>query len=177
MLTVVNHERKRAAGERAAFRNIVYDPKMFKIFLALHLLAAIFAVGPLVHSATTASRGLRQADAAATALAARTIRIYSYASTAVVILGFGLMSANTPYGNKEKAGEFSDLWIWLSVVLWIAAVALALGVIVPSLEKATASIGRGESVSSLTGRVAAGGGIVGLVFAVIVFLMVYRPGS
>jgi uncharacterized membrane protein len=148
---------------------------MFKIFLALHLLTAIFAVGPLVHAATTASRGLRTADAGATASAARTITIYSYASVIVVILGMGLMSMDKPNGNK--AGEFSDLWIWLSVVLWIVAMALALGLVTPTLQKATAAIGRGESVSALTGRVAAGGGIVGLIFAGIVFLMVYRPGS
>lgn len=150
---------------------------MFKIFLALHLLTAIFAIGPLVHAATTASRGLRKADAAATASAARTVRIYSYASAIVVILGFGLMSMDTPYGTKEKAGEFTDLWIWLSVLLWIVAVVIALGLVVPALAKASESIGRGESVSALVGRVAAGGGIVGLIFAAVVFLMVYRPGS
>lgn len=148
---------------------------MFKIFLALHLLTAIFAVGPLVHAATTASRGLRKADAAATATATRTITIYSYVSTIVVIIGFGLMSMDKPNGNK--AGEFTDLWIWLSVVLWIAAMALALGLVTPTLQKATAAIGRGESVSPLIGRVAAAGGIVGLIFTAIVFLMVYQPGS
>jgi hypothetical protein len=150
---------------------------MFKIFLALHLLTAIFAVGPLVHAATTASRGLRKADANATTSAERTIKIYSYASILVVIIGAGLMSMDTPYGNKQKAGEFTDLWIWLSVVLWIAAMVLALGLLAPTLQKATAAIGRGESVAPLVGRVAAGGGIVGLIFAVIVFLMVYRTGS
>ena len=154
-----------------------YDPEMFKIFLALHLLTAIFAIGPLVHAATTASRGLRKADAAATPSAARTINIYSIASVLVVIIGFGLMSMDTPYGNHEKAGEFTDLWIWLSVVLWIAAMALARGLVAPTLEKATAAIGRGESVSPLVGRVAAGGGVIGLIYAAIVFLMVYRPGS
>ncbi|MCW2751982.1 MAG: hypothetical protein JWR83_3092 [Aeromicrobium sp.] len=148
---------------------------MFKIFLALHLLTAIFAVGPLVHAATTASRGLRKADAAATASSGRTITIYAYASTVVVIIGMGLMSMDKPNGNK--AGEFTDLWIWLSVILWIAAMALALGVVAPTLQKATAAIGSGESVSALTGRVAAGGGIVGLIFAAIVLLMVYQPGS
>ncbi|MDX6278096.1 MAG: hypothetical protein QOJ72_2224 [Nocardioidaceae bacterium] len=150
---------------------------MFKIFLALHLLTAIFAVGPLVHAATTASRGLRNVDAGATASAARTIRIYSYASVVVVILGMGLMSVDSPFGNKEKVGEFSDLWIWLSVLLWVAAMVLSLGLVVPTLDKATAAIGRGEAVTSFVGKVAAGGGIVGLVFAAIVFLMVYRPGS
>ncbi len=149
---------------------------MFKILLALHLLTAIFAIGPLVHAATTAVRGLRTADAGATASAARTVTIYSYVSVLVVVFGFGLMSMDSPYG-PGKVAEFSETWIWLSALLWLVAVGLALGIIAPALGQATAKIGAGESVDSLRGRVAASGGVVGLIFAVIVFLMVYKPGS
>jgi hypothetical protein len=149
---------------------------VFKILLALHLLAAIFAIGPLVHAATTASRGLRTADADATRSAARTVTLYSYVSLVVVVLGFGLMSADSPYG-PGKVAEFSDLWIWLSALLWLAAVGLALGVVAPALESATTKIGAGQAVDAAIGKVAAAGGIVGLIFAGIVFLMVYRPGS
>jgi uncharacterized membrane protein len=149
---------------------------VFKIFLTLHLVAAVFAIGPLVHAATTASRGLRTTDADATASSARTVKMYSYASVLVVILGFGLMSAKSPYTHKAIA-DFGDVWIWLSVLLWLAAVGIALGVIVPSLDQATTRIGAGESVESLKGKVAATGGVVGLVFAAIIVLMVYRPGS
>ncbi|HET8559088.1 MAG TPA: hypothetical protein VFL69_01075 [Marmoricola sp.] len=149
---------------------------MFTIFLALHLLTAIFVIGPLAHAVTTAARGLRTADAIATAASARTARIYAVASLLVVVLGFGLMSLKAPGGNKP-AGEFTDLWIWLSVLLWVVAVALTLAVVAPSLERATAAIGRGETVQALTGRVAASGGIVGLLLAAIVFLMVYQPAS
>jgi DMSO reductase anchor subunit len=149
---------------------------VFKLLLALHVLTAIFAVGPLVQATTTASRGLRTADAGATASSARTAKIYAYVSLVVVILGFGLMSMKSPSSHSDKpVADFADLWIWLSVLLWVVAVALTLAVVVPSLEKATATIGKGEAVSSLTGRVAAAGGVVGLIFAVIVFLMVYRP--
>lgn len=147
---------------------------MFKILLALHLLFAIFAVGPLVGAVTTASRGIRQGDGTATASAARTSRIYAYASLLVVILGFGLMSTKR---HGKTIADFGDTWIWLSLLLWIVAVALTLGVIVPTLEKVTEMIGRQESVVTLTARVAAAGGVVGLIFAGIVFLMVYRPGK
>ena len=40
---------------------------MFKFLLALHLLFAIFAIGPLVQAATTAGRAVRKADAATAA--------------------------------------------------------------------------------------------------------------
>jgi uncharacterized membrane protein len=150
---------------------------VFKIFLALHLLTAVFAIGPLVHAATTASRGLRTADGAATASSARTVTLYSYISVVVIILGIGLMSAKPPFGDTHKAyATFGETWIWLSILLWLVAVGLALGVIAPTLQQATTKIGAGEAVESLTGKVAATGGIVGLVFAAIVFLMVYQPG-
>jgi hypothetical protein len=145
---------------------------MFKILLALHLLLAVFAVGPLVHAATTASRGVRRGDAGATAGSTRMLRVYGYASALVVIVGMGLMSAKE---DGKKAGEIGDLWIWLSLVLWAVALALVLAVIVPTLTRVTAGIAKEESVVTLTGRVAAAGGVVGLIFAAIVFLMVYRP--
>jgi hypothetical protein len=150
---------------------------MFKILLALHLLFAVFAIGPLVHAATTAARGVRKGDGAATAYSARMLKIYSYASVLVILVGFGLMSAKAPWNPKQHVAEFSDVWVWLSVLLWLAAVALVLAVIVPSLEKATQLIAQQQSVVALTGRVAAAGGIVGLIFAAVVFLMVYQPGS
>jgi heme/copper-type cytochrome/quinol oxidase subunit 2 len=146
---------------------------MYKVLLALHILAAVFAIGPLVHAATTASRGLRLGDAAAIKTSARMCTIYSAASVVVVILGFGLMSATSPY-THEKVADFGDVWIWLSLLLWLVAAALAFLVVVPALDKAAADT---STAPSLVGRVAATGGIVGILFAVIVFLMVYQPGS
>jgi hypothetical protein len=59
----------------------------------------------------------------------------------------------------------------------LAAMALVLAVVVPALKQATAAIGAAKPVATMVGRVAGAGGVVGLVFAVIVFLMVYKPGS
>ena len=150
---------------------------MFKILLALHLLTAIFVIGPLVHITTTSVRGLRKGDATATAAAARGSRIYGSLSVIVVILGFGLMSAKAPWDKSQHVAEFSDLWIWLSVVLWLVGAAVAIAVLEPSLRTATTEIEAGRPVDALKGRVAASGGIIGLLMAVIVFLMVYQPGS
>jgi hypothetical protein len=149
---------------------------VFKLLLALHLLFAVFAIGPLVHAATTAARGVRQGDGTATASSARMLRIYSYASVLVVIVGMGLMSIDSPY-HSGKVAEFKDTWIWLSVLLWLAGVAVTLFVLVPALTKVTETIRAEGSVATVTGRVAAAGGVVGLIFAGIVFLMVYQPGS
>lgn len=102
------------------------------------------------------------------------LKVYSAASVLVIILGFALLPQKM-YGHK--LGEFSDTWVWLSLLLWVVAVAVVFAVLVPTLEKATATIGRQESIDAVKARVAAGGGVVGVIFAVVVFLMVYRPGS
>jgi hypothetical protein len=147
---------------------------MFKFLLAAHLVLAVFAVGPLVHAATTAARGLRKGDGAATESASRVLRIYTYASVLVVIAGMGLMSQKR---RGHKLGEFSDTWIWLSLLLWLVAAAVVLALIVPTLDRATKQIAEQQSVVTLTARVAASGGVVGLLFLVIIVLMVYKPGS
>ena len=150
---------------------------MFKLLLALHLLAAIFAVGPLVGAATTASRALRAPDADAARSAARTIRIYSYVSVVVVILGMGLMSQKAPWDKSQQVAELGDTWILLSIVFWGCSIAITLGGLVPALQQAAKTITDGGSVSTLTGRVAAFGGATGLLYAAIVVLMVYQPGG
>jgi hypothetical protein len=130
-----------------------------------------------VGAASTAARALRAPDAEAARSAARTIRIYSFASVAVVVIGFGLMSAKVPGSSTEHVAEFGDTWILLSIVFWGASIAVALGGLVPALQQAATTIADGGSVSSLTGRVAAFGGATALLYAAIVLLMVYQPGG
>ena len=149
---------------------------VFKLLLALHLLFAIFAIGPLVHAATTAARGVRTGDGAATASSARMLRIYSYASVLVVIVRHGpdVDRLAVRAGQGRRVQGHLDLAVGGA---WLVAVALTLFVLVPTLTKATETIGSEGSVVTLTGAWPRPGGVVGLIFAGIVFLMVYRPGG
>lgn len=147
---------------------------MFKIMLALHLLAVVFTIGPLAHAVTTASRGLRRSDAAATASSARMTTVYAYASILAVIFGFALMSSESPYTHRAVA-SFGETWIWLSLLLWAIAAAIGLTVTAPALRRAGARIEDGQPVGSMTGRVAASGGVTALLLLAVVVLMVYRP--
>lgn len=146
---------------------------MLNFWLAAHLVFVVFAIGPLVHAATTAARGVRRGDGAATAASARVLRIYAAVSLLVIVAGFALLSQKE---DGHKLGEFSQTWVWLSLVLWASAMALVFAVIVPTLNRVTKRIEAQESVVTLTGRVAAAGGIVGVIFFVVIVLMVYRPG-
>lgn len=147
---------------------------MFKVLLALHVIAAVAALGPLIHGVTTAVRGIRTQDAAATSASSRMIKIYAVASVIVVALGFGVMPMTSPYTDAPVA-EFTELWIWLSLVLWAIGVALSLGVVAPALDRAIKLIASGASLNAVRARVAAVGGVVALIFIAIIVLMVVRP--
>lgn len=148
--------------------------RVLKFWMAAHLVFVVFAIGPLVHAASTAARGVRRGDGAATASSSRVLRIYAYVSVLVIVAGMALMSQKE---DGRKLAEFGNTWIWLSLVLWALAMAIVLGVTVPTLNKATKLIEAQDSVVTLTGRVAASGGVVALIFFVIVVLMAYKPGS
>ncbi len=149
---------------------------MFKVVFALHLVFAIFLIGPLVHAATTAGRGLRRADGPALASSSRVLRIYAYASVLVVIAGFALAGTTSDFTHQRTA-SFGETWVWLSVLLWAVAIALVLALVVPTLDRAVSLVGERQPLNALVGRVSAGGGIVAVIFVVITVLMVYRPGS
>jgi uncharacterized membrane protein len=143
---------------------------MRNLLLSLHVLFAIFAIGPLVGAATTAARGVRAGDGAAVAASARTVRIYGYASLLVALIGMSLV-------QPKWEAKFSYPWVWVSLVLYLLALALTLAVLVPGLAKAGAQLAAGADARPLVGRVAASGGVIALSFAVIVFLMVLKPGG
>ncbi|HET6211126.1 MAG TPA: DUF2269 family protein [Jatrophihabitans sp.] len=143
---------------------------MRNLLLSLHVLFAIFAIGPLVGAATTAARGVRAADGPAVTAAARMVRRYGYASIAVPVLGMGLV-------RPKWDAKFSYPWVWVSVLLYLVALALTLAVLAPSLAKAGHAIVDGSATRPLVARVGAAGGLIALLFAVIVFLMVFKPGG
>lgn len=149
---------------------------MFEIMTALHLLTAVLVIGPLVHAVTTAGRGLRQRDASAITASARMTKIYAYASVAVVVFGFALMSAKSPYTGNAVAA-FGDTWIWLSALLWLIGAAIALAVTAPALGSAARAATDGAALDSFKGKVVASGMVVAVIFVVIIVLMVYQPGS
>lgn len=142
---------------------------MRNLLLFLHILTAIFAIGPLVGVATTASKGVRAGDGPAIISSARALRLYGYVSVLVAILGIGLV-------QPKWHAKFSYPWVWISLLLYLVALAVTLGVLAPSLRKAGAAVTAGGSSSAFVARVAAAGGVIGVLFAVIVALMVYRPG-
>ena len=148
------------------------DTGAYAVVLVLHLLAALFVVGPLAVAAVTSPRLARAGRLDALRAAQRTTRLYALASVVVVLLG----SAMVGLGETGDAWSFGQLWVSASYVLWVVAVALTLAVVVPAQEAAVEALEAGQDAGGTAGRMAAGGGLAMLVWVAIVVLMVTKPG-
>ena len=139
---------------------------MAKFLLAVHVLAAILLVGPVAVAASlfprfaTPPSGDGGGDVAA--LLHRICR--SYAAVGVVVPVFGIATA-------ARLGVLTDAWLVVSVVLTAAAAAVLGLRILPAQRRLLAA-----SAEGATGLMTATG-VFNLLWAVVVVLMILRPGS
>ncbi|MDJ1138113.1 hypothetical protein [Streptomyces iconiensis] len=170
---------------------------MTKLLLSLHVLAAILAVGPIAVAASMFPRYARQLAghaavsgpatgpatghvsgsasggrpaseraAAGAALLHRICRAYAVVGVAVPVLGLA---------TGAQLGVLTDAWLIASLILTAAAAALLALAILPAQSRlldVPSSVAR-ASVARLAGLT----GAFNLLWAVVVVLMIIRPGS
>jgi uncharacterized membrane protein len=144
----------------------------YAVVLVLHLLTVAFVVGPLAVAAVTSPRHARAGRAEALREAARTTRLYALATVVTVLLG----SAMVGLGEVGQAWSMGQLWVSASFALWIIALTLTLGVVVPGQRAALKAVEAGADAGGAARRIAVGGGLAMLAWAAIIVLMVVKPG-
>ena len=146
---------------------------MDTVLTALHVVAAVFIIGPMAILPMSALRAVRAGNAPVVELLGTSTRIFSLASLLVAVLGFALLGV---LGKTEDVSVASG-WVLTSIVLYVVALALSLLVVVPSLQKAaTALTASGPTgAQPLYGRIAASSGIVALLLVCVTVLMAWRP--
>jgi uncharacterized membrane protein len=141
---------------------------MGTVLAVLHVVTAVFLIGPMALLPHTALRAVRTGNTASVELLTRSTRVFSWASLAVAVFGFGVSGV---YGIP-----LSRTWLWLSIALYLLALVVSLVLVVPSLGRAAAGLRRGDSsAKALYGRIAAGGGVVTLLLVAVAVLMVWQP--
>ena len=150
---------------------------MTKFFLALHILAAIVAIGPVAVAASMFPPVARRAlaspgtgDAGVTmALLYRICRIYALVGVAVPVFGFAAA------GVMKVTGQ---TWVIVSIVLTVLA-AVVLGALVLPRQAQLIEGGRDGAGASVkdTKQLAMFVGIFNLLWAAVTVIMIVRPGS
>ena len=116
--------------------------------LALHLAAAIFALGPGTAAIMSTPRYIRKGDATVVRYLYRTTRIYAIGS--VLVLVFGLILAQVQH-------DFAKWWISVSITLYIVA-AVLLVLILRDQRKAITALTELEPAASPGTALAPAGG-------------------
>lgn len=146
---------------------------MDTVLTVLHVVAAVFLVGPMAILPMTALRALRAGEWSMVSTLAVSTRVFSLASLLVAVLGFGVV------GTADERFDLSvtTSWVLTSIILYVIALALSLAVVVPAMKRAAGELegGRGEAARALYGRIAAGSGVVSLLLVAVTVLMVWKP--
>ncbi|MEU3185772.1 hypothetical protein ABZ707_16440 [Streptomyces sp. NPDC006923] len=151
---------------------------MTKFLLAVHVLAAVVAIGPVTVAASMFPAAVRGAGAAADAAGARTsvgtlhriCRVYAVVGVAVPV--FGLATA-------KEMGVLGDTWLIVSMVLTAVAAVILAALILPRQGALLQAVGAAaEPVpAGATARLAMYTGLFNILWATVTVLMIVRPGS
>lgn len=150
---------------------------MNKFLLAVHVLAAIVAVGPVTVAASMFPPAARRAlagpvDTRATAVLDTLRRICRvYAGLGIAVPVFGLATASS-------LGVLGDAWLMVSMAL-TALAAGVLGLLILPRQEALASSCSADGTADLaaTRRLGMYTGLFNLLWATVTILMIVRPGS
>lgn len=147
---------------------------METVLNVLHVVTAVFLIGPMAILPMSALSALRAGHGAQVSSLARSTTIFSWASLVVAVLGFGVLGASDPKYDLSIATP----WVLSSLLAYLVALVVSLAVVVPAMRRAGqvhTDAGDSAPADGGYGRIAASSGIVSLLLVVVVILMVWKP--
>jgi uncharacterized membrane protein len=174
---------------------------VYTLIVVLHVVFAVFIVGPMAILPMTGLRALRSGQGEQVATLATSTYVLTACSMVVALLGFAAV------GLAPDAWDLSVTtpWVLASIILYVVAALLNLLVVVPAMRMAAADLAAltatGDGAGSLlateggapaegladatdpaakpvgSARITATSGIVSVLLVAVTVLMVWRPGS
>lgn len=157
-----------------------YRGDLYNVVLVLHILASIIGFGGMFIAGFYGNESRNLPGREGLAVAQTTLKVTGQIPTvavcAVPILGILLILMS------EDTIKFSEMWVSLSFLLYFVLMGLATGLQVPTIRKMVALRAGAEGaqsgdVQAMGKKVAAVGGIVNVLWVVILILMVFKPGQ
>jgi uncharacterized membrane protein len=154
---------------------------MDTLFTILHVVGAVFIVGPMAVLPQSGLRAIRAGNSGAVTTFAKSTFIFTIASIVVALLGFALVGMADPKYHLSVGTP----WVLSAVIAYALALVVSLVLVVPGLRGAARAIGSNPGGVTAEGavsakapgyaKVAAGSGLVSLLLVVVVVLMVWKP--
>jgi len=151
---------------------MIYGGAGYRLMLLLHILSVLVGFGPWMLNGVLPARAAKLSDGESRVvnLANFTVsRASQFGMYAALIFGMGTLGL-----AKKHTIDFSDAWVSVSLVLWIAIIGVLHGLVLPAQRQ----LGAGEGDrAKLTQRQSLGVSIINLLVIVVVVLMIFEPGG
>ena len=152
---------------------------METLLTVLHVVGAVFIIGPMAILPMTAMRSVRAGQGAQVAVLAKSTYIFALASLLVALLGFGVLGVSQNDGSDDHA-TVSTPWVLISIIMYALALGLTLLAVVPALRRAAEHLQNPASQELSKPdyrRIGIGSGVTSALLVIVVVLMTWRPGS
>jgi uncharacterized membrane protein len=160
----------------------------YKIVLLLHLLSVIFGIGTVVLNGIYAAQAQKRPGAPGRAVSEANFFVSNVAEKIIYtipIWGLALV------GMSDDAWKFSQVWIWLSLVLYVVAIGISHAVMIPGHKRINELLAEMETTAPPAGgappqvaeiqqlgqKQAQFGAALDLIVVVLVLLMIFKPGA
>jgi hypothetical protein len=160
---------------------------IFKAVLVLHILTAIVGLGAVMLNGLYASQAMKRPGPGGRAVSEANFAVSDIAEKVIYLIPvFGILLVV----SSDSAIKFSTTFVWLSLLLFIAALGVSHSVLIPGHRKINALLLEVEQgpapaggpapqlaqIEALGKRQAVAGGSLNVVVAVILILMIWKPG-
>lgn len=155
----------------------------YKLVLVLHLLTAIVGFGAVMLNALYVRQAQRRPGPDGLAVLEANFAVSLVAEKVIYVvpvLGLALV------GMSDKLYKFSQIWVWLSLVLFIVGIGIVHAIVIPAEKKVMLLIRRqvdGDADPAVPTEIAVLGkrrdiaaATLSVLLVVIVALMVWKPG-
>jgi uncharacterized membrane protein len=160
----------------------------YRLFFLLHILSAIIGFGGVILNGLYAQRARKRPPAEALAVvednAWVSIKVAEIFIYLTAVFGLGLV------GLSDKVWEFSQTWVWLAIVVYVVALGISHGMLMPRVKRLIAlmrEIATGPppvggpppqaaELAKIGPQIGGISMVLNLSLVVILVLMIWKPG-
>jgi uncharacterized membrane protein len=160
---------------------------IYKVLLVLHILSVVVGIGAVMLNGVYAAQAQKWPGTPGRAVSEANLAVSQIAEKVIYLIPiFGILLVLT----SDDAWGFDQTWIWLSILIYVAAVGVAHAVLTPGQRRINALLQEMESspppaggappqvaqIQELGKRQAMAGMFNDLAVVVLIALMIWKPG-
>jgi uncharacterized membrane protein len=160
---------------------------IYKLLLVLHILSVIVGIGAVMLNGLYAAQAQKRPGPPGRAVSEANFAVSGIAEKVIYLIPvFGILLVFA----SDEAWDFGQTWIWLSLVIYVAAIGIAHGVLTPGHKRINELLAEMETspppaggappqvaeIQTLGQRQAVAGMINNLAVVVLLVLMIWKPG-